>query len=158
MTEARDSVEEAYFQSLLELFSVVMVLDRKLKVVFASETLLRYLPELAESPDFLQKFTLIRPRALRNYDDFVRRLDSLYLLTSANEDFAVRGQFIHGTERNRDYLVFCGAPWLHWLNTNRPEIKLGLKDFSHQDVQLDQCRPRKRLIRPRRRAMPFSPR
>ena len=138
MTDEMSSVEAAYFNTLLQLFSIVMVLDRGLKVVFASDTLHRHVPGLSESPPLTEAFKLERPRNISSYEDIVERLNSLFLLTSIEGSFAIRGQFIHGTENRRDYLVFCGAPWLHWMNTNKPEVKLGLRDFSHQDVQLDQ--------------------
>lgn len=138
MNADMSSVEAAYFESLLKLFSVVMVLDRDLNIVFASDTIQRYVKGIEQRPPLTGLFTLIRPRAMSSYDDIVERLDSLFLLTSVDESFAIRGQFVHGTEHGRDYLVFCGAPWLNWMTSNNPELKLGLKDFSHQDSQVDQ--------------------
>lgn len=138
MTPEMNSVEAAYFKSLLDLFSVVFVLDRDLNVVFSSDTLLRHVPELESQPVIFNVFELSRPRSLKTYDDMVEKVGSLFLLTTLKGHFAVRGQFIRGTENERDYLVFCGAPWLQWINTNLPDVKLGISDFSAQDVQLDQ--------------------
>ena len=138
MNVAMDSMEATYFESLLSLFSAVMVIDRKLQIVFASDTLLRHMPHLAESPRLTGAFELQRPRGLQSYEDCLARHDSIYLMVATDGTFAVRGQMVHGTERDRDYLVFCGAPWLNWMTSNRPDLKIGIKDFSHQDVQLDQ--------------------
>jgi two-component system, sensor histidine kinase len=138
VTPEMNSVESAYFKSLLDLFSVVFVIDRNLNAVFSSETLLRYMPELKSEPVISDVFELTRPRSLETYDDIVGRVGSLFLMTALNGHFAIRGQFIRGTENERDYLVFCGAPWLQWINSNLSDVKLGISDFSAQDVQLDQ--------------------
>ena len=125
-------------ESLLELFSVVMVLDRQLNVAFASDTLLRHMPSLEAHPPLLEAFNLLRPGSVDSYDDIELKLGSLFLLTSADESLAIRGQVINGPGDAGDVLVFCGAPWLFWMTRNCPDIKLGLKDFSPQDVQIDQ--------------------
>ncbi len=138
MTEDLNEIESTYLQSLLDLFSIVVVVDRKLRIVFSSETLKRYVPAVEEESPLSEVFEVVRPRGLETYEDYARRLNTLYLLKSRDGRFAIRGQFLRGTEQGRDYLLFCGAPWLHWINTHCPEVKLGLNDFSHQDVQLDQ--------------------
>lgn len=138
MREKSSPEEVVDFQALLGLFSVVMVVDRNLSVVFASDTLHRHLGGLDQQPRLTEAFTLVRPRILKTYEEMLERLDTLYLLTSADGRFAVRGQVVRGTWDGSDCLLFCGAPWLYWIESNCPEVKLGLKDFSHQDVQLDQ--------------------
>lgn len=138
MKDSMTPTEIAHFESLLSLFSVVMVINREMRVVFASDTLLRHLPQLSGRPSLSEVFELQRPRGIRDYQSALARLDSLYLMTSVDKQFAVRGQMLHGTEDGRDYLVFCGAPWLNWMATKRPDVTLGIRDFSHQDVQLDQ--------------------
>ncbi|AQA18371.1 hypothetical protein BST95_09120 [Halioglobus japonicus] len=138
MTILSDIKGEHHLQSLLDLFSVVMVLDRRLDIIFASDTLLRHMPSLTSQPRLEDVFQLVRPRDLRHFDEFLRRLDTLYLLTSRDQKFAIRGQLIHEPDPFQECLVFCGAPWLYWMNANCEDKKLGLSDFSHQDVQLDQ--------------------
>ena len=123
---------------LLELFSVVMVLDRELRVTFASEPLIRHMPSLDTHPTLCEAFKLLRPGSVESFHDLESNLGSLFLLTSIDETFAVRGQVIKGSGDADDALVFCGSPWLFWMNSNRPEVKLGLKDFSPQDVQIVQ--------------------
>ena len=45
---------------------------------------------------------------------------------------------VNGSSEVGEFLVFCGAPWLAWMTANRPQTKLGLKDFAAQDAQIDQ--------------------
>ena len=134
----RDIITAPELEPLLELFSVVMVLDSELNIVFASDTLLRYMPSLDTRAPLLEAFKLLRPGSIASFEDLERNLSSLFLLISSDESFAIRGQVINVPSDAGNVFVFCGAPWLFWMNSNHPEVKLGLNDFAPQDVQIDQ--------------------
>lgn len=123
---------------LLELFPVVMLLDRELRITYASDTLSRYVEGLSEAPTLNACFDLVRPGSVTDFAEAEKHLGSLFLLRSVETGFAIRGQLVKHADNGEELLIFCGAPWLSWLVTNRPELKLNLRDFSAQDVQLDQ--------------------
>ncbi|MEP1471040.1 MAG: response regulator [Halieaceae bacterium] len=75
---------------------------------------------------------------MSTYDDALGKLDSLYLMTSVDRGFAIRGQLAQLEYQGEDALCLFGSPWLFWINSNCPEMRLKLDDFSPQDVQLDQ--------------------
>ena len=133
------SVEQAVeLEALQSLFSIFMVLDRDLSIIDGSHVLERHLPVISEQPQLMQVFELIRPASVSCFDEAIKHLDSLFLLVACDQSFAIRGQLICRVLEGQEYLIFCGAPWLSWLISHRPELKLGLKDFSPQDVQFDQ--------------------
>ena len=125
-------------EELQSLFSVFMILDRDLTIVHCSDVLERHVPVASEQPPLTQVFGLIRPGSVSCFEDAIRHLNSLFLLVASDQSFAIRGQLICRVIEGQDYLIFCGAPWLSWLISHRPELKLSLKDFSPQDVQFDQ--------------------
>ena len=129
MTRGTNPVDAAHFEILQSLFTIVMVLDRNLTVVYGSGTLVKYLPVITEQPHLQQVFDFVRPRTITTFDQAKSHLESLFLLVASDKSFSVRGQVIFRVLDGREYLVFCGTPWLSWLITNRPELKLDLKDF-----------------------------
>ena len=138
MTVPQNIVDGVRGGPLTKLFSVVLVLDRELNMVLASDTLQTFMPELKSTQPLLDWFSVLRPGSVATVDDIERNLESLFLLIATDQSFAIRGQFIKLSDDAGEGLVFCGAPWLFWMNSNCPETKLGLKDFSPQDVQIDQ--------------------
>ncbi len=138
MIPALCPVQWAELDDLRSLFSVFMVMDRDLTIVHGSDVLVRHMPVITEQPVLAQVFDLKRPSSVNSFEEATRYLDSLYLLVSCDQSFAIRGQMIIRQIEGQDFLVFCGAPWLSWLINHRPELKLTLKDFSPQDVQFDQ--------------------
>jgi signal transduction histidine kinase/CheY-like chemotaxis protein/HPt (histidine-containing phosphotransfer) domain-containing protein len=134
----QDIVKAAGLRHLLDLFSVVMVVDRDLQLVFASDTLLKHMPDIADQPTLFDVFDVARPGSVTSFDEIEGNKGSLFLLVARDKRFAIRGQVIDGSGDDGDFLVFCGAPWLLWMNSHQPAVKLGLKDFSPQDVQIDQ--------------------
>ncbi len=138
MMDRRDIFEAAHLEPLLDLFSAVMVFNRELEIVFASDTLNRYIPSLAKKPTLFEAFHVVRPASASTFDDIELNRKSLFLLRATDDSFAVRGQVVNGSSELGDFMVFCGAPWLAWMSSNRPETKLGLKDFTSQDSQIDQ--------------------
>jgi len=122
-------------EALQSLFSIFMVLDRDLTIVHGSDVLVRHMPAISEQPPLPQVFELMRPASVSCFEEAIRHIDSLFLLVASDQSFAIRGQVICRVLEGQDHLVFCGAPWLSWLISHRPELKLGLKDFSPQDVQ-----------------------
>lgn len=138
MNEGVGPEQEAHFETLLKLFTVVMVIDHDFRVVFCSDTLKKYIRGLDAQPGLLDLFRLTRPRSVASFDDALANSDSLFLMTAIDQPFAVRCQLVHQMFGDKDYLVFCGAPWLFWMASNHPQVKLGLQDFAAQDAQLDQ--------------------
>jgi signal transduction histidine kinase/CheY-like chemotaxis protein len=126
------------WKDLHSLFSVVMCIDKSMHLIYVSDTLSKCLPETAHKPVLLEVFDVLRPASLATFRDGLDYLDALCLFTAKNGSFAIRGQLLRTQYQEQDVLCFCGAPWLSWINVNCPETPLGLKDFSAQDMQLDQ--------------------
>jgi signal transduction histidine kinase/DNA-binding NarL/FixJ family response regulator len=125
-------------EDLHSLFSVVMCIDRSMHLIYVSETIRKYLPEIVYKSRLLEVFDILRPAAFATFSDGLNSMDSLCLLTAKNGSFAVRGQLLRTQYQQQDVLCFCGAPWLSWISTNCSETQLDLEDFSAQDMQLDQ--------------------
>lgn len=126
------------WDQLQKLFSVVVCINKNFEIIYASETLRRYVPATASQQRLDAVFDISRPSSVRNYDDALANLASLYLMTSVDRSFAIRGQFTRVESQGEEALCLFGAPWLFWINSNCPEVRLKLDDFSPQDVQLDQ--------------------
>ena len=131
-------IEPVLWRRMNKLFTVIMVLDRELNIVRCSETLLRKLPAVANSPRLPELFEIRRPAAIRTYDDMRSNLDPLYLMVTHDKSFAVRGQVVDLSEMEGEFLCFMGSPWLSWLHANRPSLEVGLNDFAPHDAQMDQ--------------------
>ena len=122
-----------------KLFSIAMVIDRDLNIVLTSKTLRRHMPGIENAPHLNEVFEIRRPARIEQLEDIVAHLNSLFLLEAKNRKFAIRGQMtIESSREGEDYACFLGSPWLSWMLSNSPEVKLGINDFSAQDVQLDQ--------------------
>ena len=126
------------WSDLQSLFSIVMCIDESMNIVCCGETLSKFLPETKGKPALADVFNTVRPSSFTHFRDGIDNLDSLCLLTAKNGKFAIRGQLFETLYQGQKALCFCGAPWLHWINSNCPETHLRLDDFSSQDVQLDQ--------------------
>ncbi|MEH6559203.1 MAG: response regulator [Oceanicoccus sp.] len=126
------------WNQLQSLFSTVICVDKTMRIVYASNTVLRYLPDLGNKPLLRETFSILRPGKLETFADAIDSQDSLCLMTATNQKFAVRGQLIQSSYDNNDVMCFCGAPWLFWMSSNCPDVRLSMTDFTPQDVQLDQ--------------------
>lgn len=126
------------WEKINRLFSVIMVLDRELKIVRSSETLLRFLPRVADSPILPEIFDIKRPAAVSTFDEMRNATDALFLMTSHDKSFAVRGQISDLGNEEGKFLFFLGSPWLSWLHANNDGHELSLNDFAPQDAQMDQ--------------------
>jgi len=126
------------WSELQRLFSVVICFDESMRIIYASDTVHRYLPGIKDSPAMDEVFEVLRPGKLKTFSDALGSLDSLCLMTATNGRFAIRGQLLATTYNNQKAMCLCGAPWLFWMSSNCPDIRLSLSDFAAQDVQLDQ--------------------
>jgi len=135
----RANPDHLYFwEQIHGLFGSILIIDSQLRVTYASDQVARHMPSLKDKPRLMDAFKVQRPGGLASFEDAKERVGSLFLLIATDESFALRGQVIRYENAGEEMLIFCGAPWLFWLTTHRPELKLGLGDFSPQDVQLDQ--------------------
>lgn len=126
------------FVSLEQLFSIVLQLDDEFRVAVASSVALTHMPWLADRPPLIDVFEVVRPQGVTSGEDVLERSDQLFLMTAKDGSFAVRGQIVSFDRDGKRIFVFCGAPWMLWINRELPELKLGIRDFSPQDPQLDQ--------------------
>jgi signal transduction histidine kinase/CheY-like chemotaxis protein len=122
---------------LSELFSLVFLIDEDLRICDPSDTARRHMPQLDDHPTLDAVFTSLRPRDIESFQDAMKSAGSLILMVSRDGRFAIRGQWFLKEQMGRQYLVFCGAPWVSWMVEHRLEKTLQLTDFSAQDVQLD---------------------
>jgi signal transduction histidine kinase/response regulator of citrate/malate metabolism len=130
--------QSVLWQRMSELFTVIMIFDRELKIARSSDILQRHLPQVTDSPPLAEVFDIKRPAAVRTFEDMRKTTDSLYLMVARDGSFAVRGQIVDLGQREGEYLCFLGSPWLSWLHTNREELGVSLDDFAPQDAQMDQ--------------------
>jgi two-component system, sensor histidine kinase len=126
------------WNQLQRLFSVVICFDETMRITYASDTVHRYLPEVKDSPVLGEIFDVLRPGKLQTFSDANAALESLCLMTATNRRFAIRGQLLPSIRDNQQVMCLCGAPWLFWISSNCPDVRLSLSDFAPQDVQLDQ--------------------
>ena len=126
------------WNDLKRLFSVVICFDESMRIIYASDTVHKYLPEVKDGPVIDEVFAVLRPGKLKTFSDALASLDSLCLMTATNGRFAIRGQLLTTIYDNQKAMCLCGAPWLFWISSNCPDISLSLGDFAAQDVQLDQ--------------------
>lgn len=138
MSPGNDIVACREMETLSQLFSIVIVLDKDWRIVGASDSLRHFVSRLDDQPYMGDMFNFVRPRSIGSYNEALEYLGALLLLTTSDSDFAIRGQLVQKNLNGDDVLVFCGAPWLAWMSVSRPDIRLRLQDFAPQDVQLDQ--------------------
>ena len=129
---------DIHWEELQRLFSVVICFDESMRIIYASDTVHRYLPGVKDNPAMDEVFEVLRPGKLKTFSDALASLDALCLMTATNGRFAIRGQLLATTYDNQKAMCLCGAPWLFWMSSNCPDIRLSLSDFAAQDVQLDQ--------------------
>ncbi|MEH6585721.1 MAG: response regulator [Halioglobus sp.] len=130
--------EDIVWNEMQRLFSVFISFDESMRIVFASDTVHSYLPEVKNHPRMNEVFNVLRPGKLQTFSDVTDSLESLCLMTAINGRFAVRGQFVVSNFNGQKVVCLCGSPWLFWMSNNCPDIRLNLGDFAAQDVQLDQ--------------------
>ncbi|MEP4486522.1 MAG: response regulator [Halioglobus sp.] len=126
------------WEQLQGLFSIVLCIDQAFQIINASDTLKRHVDGLDLQPRLTEAFDISRPSNVTSYESAHEHVDSIFLMLSKDRRFAVRGQVVETTIDGQPALCFFGAPWLFWINSNCPDVRLGLGDFSPQDVQLDQ--------------------
>ena len=103
---------------LQRLFSVVICIDESMQIIYASDTVHRYLPEVENKPRLNQVFEVLRPGKLNTFADAIAAMDSLCLMTATSGRFAVRGQLLSTKYNDREAICLCGAPWLFWMSSN----------------------------------------
>ncbi|MEH6517204.1 MAG: response regulator [Halioglobus sp.] len=130
--------EDLPWKEMERLFSVVICFDEAMRIIYASDTVIKYLPEVKDGPKMDEVFNVLRPSRLNTFSDAQASLDSLFLMTATNGRFAIRGQLLPNIYNSQKGMCLFGAPWLFWMSSNCPEIRLSLSDFAAQDVQLDQ--------------------
>ncbi|MEE4278718.1 MAG: response regulator [Halieaceae bacterium] len=127
---ARDQLEQ--------LFTVLIAIAEDGSISYASSTAARYVEGLSPGTAFFDHFDIVRPGSINTVEGLLNPPPSLFLIRDRRQRFAARGQLVNVTWDGLEYACFCGSPWLFWMDTNCPDIKLGIEDFPPQDSQLDQ--------------------
>lgn len=126
------------FETLQQLFSIVVVFDQEWVISNTSPVLQKYVPDAVPGARLIDLFDFHRPAGINSVADLRPNLKSLILLVSSDRTFAIRGQILQAGFGADERFYFLGAPWLSWIKANRPDSDLSLSDFSNQDAQLDQ--------------------
>lgn len=128
-----------FWLRLSQLFSVILRIDSKGRVVAMSPLVARFL-----GPDALEKklselLEFKRPTQFDGtYEAAMGHLGELVLGSSKEAGFGIRAQFQDYTAYGPDGLCLIGIPWLWWMQENNPDHDLGLGDFPVLDIQMDQ--------------------
>ena len=104
--------EGLLWERLNALYSVVMVLDRDLRIVRASDTLQRHLPAVSDAPRLTELFEFKRPSAVATFEDLQRQAQTLFLMVTRDASFALRGQVADLDGDDSSQVYFLGSPWL----------------------------------------------
>ncbi len=124
--------------ALEALYSVLIAVDTQGEVRHASETVSRYIEGFGPGVHFFDHLKIVRPGSVDSVEGLFSPPASLFLVQDRNERFAARGQVVKVLWDGEELACFCGSPWLFWMNSHCPDIKLGMGDFPPQDSQLDQ--------------------
>jgi signal transduction histidine kinase/CheY-like chemotaxis protein/HPt (histidine-containing phosphotransfer) domain-containing protein len=119
-------------------FSIWFITDLELVLTEVGPRLLAAMPELKDPGVMIDFFNIQRPSRINNTSDLLAQLDSLFLMSSKSGNYAIRGQMTRVKTDAGDQLLFLGAPWLKWVQTNAPQLELSMRDFPPHDAQLDQ--------------------
>ena len=92
------------WEGLHELFTVVMCIDKSMKIVYASDTLGEKMPETLRGPLLSDVFSCLRPVPLETFSQGVRAAGSLCLLVAKSEKFAIRGQLLKIEYEGRHFM------------------------------------------------------
>ncbi|MEP4889537.1 MAG: ATP-binding protein [Aliiglaciecola sp.] len=131
------------YHLIKQLATVYFTVDKNMRVSEPSSVLAQYLsePEASVSQswhgEFFKLFEVVRPNRLKSFESIVDTRDAMVLLTTIDGNFAMRGQFVTLNNDN-EHVVFTGAPWLAWMNTNKPDTQMMMSEFKAWDPQLDQ--------------------
>ena len=79
------------WEQLHSLFSIVMCMDDSMSIVYASDTLVKCLPITMEKPQLSDVFDTLRPASLDTFQQGLKSLGSLCLMTARSSEFAIRG-------------------------------------------------------------------
>jgi signal transduction histidine kinase/CheY-like chemotaxis protein len=123
---------------LEQLYTIVLAIDADGQLQHSSTALRRHLPDCTAGSAFFDHFEIMRPARLNRIEQLLAPPRSLFLIKDHRSRFAARGQMLRLHREGHDLICFCGSPWLFWMNTHCPDVKLGLADFPPQDSQLDQ--------------------
>lgn len=119
-------------ETLEDLFTVVVRLDKKLRITHVCELLGRYAPEIRPGVKLQDAFELIRPRNLSE-KNLRQKLQMIFLMLSKESRYPVRGQIV---ELDDESFILCGSPWLSRMAEDRIH-QYELKDFPLHDAQVD---------------------
>jgi signal transduction histidine kinase/DNA-binding NarL/FixJ family response regulator len=125
-------------ETLNTLFSMVFICDKNLALVHINSPLQKYLPNTNLGSPITELFSFSRPNKVQSLNDIIEHKGSLFLLIKKDQSFALRGQMMCVLIDGVEQVVFAGSPWLAWLKSKRPSLRLGLQDFAAADAQMDQ--------------------
>jgi signal transduction histidine kinase/CheY-like chemotaxis protein len=122
----------------LELFPMVMCLDEKGNVLFASDKLVEKVGDILGKSLF-ELFSVSWPtRSLPDWDGLTSNHEgALLLLESDDLRFGLRGQLIADIAQGQNVFLFVGSPWLSWLDGHPDSRRVSVDDFPIIDNQLE---------------------
>lgn len=122
------------WSEMQRLFTMTFALDAQMSMHEISPQLSARCPAAVEDARFFDVFQVHRPQGVEEFTELVNNLDTLVLLITVDQKFALRGQLVQSDDET---LLFVGSPWLSWINNNNPELKLSLGEFPRHDPQMD---------------------
>lgn len=123
----------------LKLSPLVMCLDEGGNILFCSERLSKHIGKESVGKSIFNLFLVEGPGKTYSQNRKIseQALGELFLLSSQDLQFALRGQIIEGMYDSQYVYIFLGSPWLSWLYDNLGEVSVNVKDFPASDSQLE---------------------
>ena len=116
-------------------FPFHLVLDRDLRITQTGTSIQRLHRDPMVGSAFTSLFEVATPKIRSNFDTFVGRPRSLFLLRSLTKSgLLLRGQMLH--DPDAQCLVFVGSPWLTQTSAFA-SLGLTLTDFAASDAVVD---------------------
>ena len=123
----------------LRLFPYVLCINLRGEIEYVSSPLANRLKHEPEGQRLNQAFTIHSPPPNSLPCDVItaEHVGKLFLMHTADKEFAVRGQIVEGSLNDKDIFFFVGAPWSSWLYENKRKVSLSSSDYPIQDSQLE---------------------